>query len=383
MKTFIFKCFLFVIPLGFVFVIPLFVVWLGREYFDANTTALYQQAHPGSVVGFAYSTESARPYKVALINARHSTVIALGTSRVMQFRKEFFKDQNTFTNAGGAVTSFSDIISFINEMPEVRPGETKTVLLGIDQEAFLKPLSDVGTRKGDSVDTRDLLRIGYIIVSGSRRMYTDQFTKFSLWQLYKARMTTSSIGVAALIQDDGYRDDGSRIYKSMSDPNIMEIAQRQIEARAKEIEIDQFVPNNADDLISGNIQLLSHALDIAHAKGITIIGFMQPLPTKEYDATLVSSISNQKTVTEIPSTAKKVFTEHGYVFDDFTRLDSFGGKDVEFIDRIHGSDLMYAKLTLLLTKEDPSFGKLVNIDLLKTAIKASTGIFLALTPLQK
>lgn len=49
----------------------------------------------------------------------YKPVIVLGTSRVMQFKKEFFKKE-IFYNLGGVVSRIKDFNKFIDVYPEER-----------------------------------------------------------------------------------------------------------------------------------------------------------------------------------------------------------------------------------------------------------------------
>lgn len=70
-------------------------------------------------------------YKYLQILRRRPEIIALGSSRVMQFRSEMFGRQGpSFYNAGGVIHSIQDLNDLIDRLP--RDATPKIAILGID-----------------------------------------------------------------------------------------------------------------------------------------------------------------------------------------------------------------------------------------------------------
>jgi hypothetical protein len=145
-----------------------------------------------------------RSYKAELIDMRDAPVIALGSSRVMQFRKEMFISPGMFSNAGGAVPQLDEARRFLLALP--REAVPRVIILGLDQN-FFKP-SWHPTLSPEEVAPRQRL---LSLLSGEwRKVYTDYITgKFDIRQLSSAHEESMSVGVNALINQNGFRPDGS------------------------------------------------------------------------------------------------------------------------------------------------------------------------------
>ena len=372
MKNFIFKVTIFTASLGIFYIFPLIIILIGKESFSGRDAAIAQKQDPKVLVGFAYGVQSFSPYKTALMQERSATIIALGTSRVMQFRKEFFRNEDDFVNVGGAITSITDLKSFIDTLPDTSHKD-RTIILGLDQDIFLKLPTDTGARKGDKVENKLLLRVAYILAASSRDIYLDEFSKYTIFTLLEKVKTAPHIGIMALIKGDGFRSDGSRQYhQTISNPNLENWVKEDIQKRVNEIRSDTYSTPNEDERIESNVERLSAILDICQKKHIKVIGFMPPYNTKTYDAMENSNSSYRKILNSLPKKLEDTFTMHSFLFYNFSNINSFGGKDVEFIDFIHGSDLMYAKIILAMLQRDPSLANIFDGKKLKSIIKITS-----------
>src|SRR6266496_2172656 len=73
-------------------------------------------------------------YKFNEIQRRRPEVLALGSSRVMQFRAQMFgEDSKVFYDAGGIVQCIEDLTLVLHQMPELKP---RVVILGVDMWWF-------------------------------------------------------------------------------------------------------------------------------------------------------------------------------------------------------------------------------------------------------
>ena len=110
------------VPLG---LSAAFLVRAGElEGYDGVVRA---QQRDRAVYGPATS-ENPFEYKVRLVRARRPVVLALGSSRMMQFREEFFTAG--FTSAGGGMRSVPEGLRFLEHLPpDARP---RVALIGVE-----------------------------------------------------------------------------------------------------------------------------------------------------------------------------------------------------------------------------------------------------------
>ena len=371
MKTYFLKILLFILPLVVMLLFPSLVIKYGKEYLSTYDIVLVQEAFPESLFGFAYNAASFYPYKKLLVEEKKPQVIALGTSRVMQFRKEFFTASTTFVNAGGAGRSLEDIESFIENLP--KDTSINVIILGLDKEVFVAPYES----RESKVENITFVRFWKVVISMSRRIYLDYLNnKFSFEKLVSLSESTSHVGVSALLHGDGFRADGSYRYGSvMSNISRVKDVGLQIDGSAMStknkqthnFEIDLELKN-----VEKNAEALKRILVLAEKKDITVVGFMPPYPEPIYQVLIQGS----STLNSVSSKIAEVFKENKSTFFDFSSIGIFGARSSEFFDSVHGTDLMYVRMLVYMTSHTKVFSPYVNPVMLKDILKKTSGDFL-------
>jgi hypothetical protein len=372
MLVFFKKIFLFLLPVSLIFVFPAMIAFFGREYVSPHSVVQAQINFPEVLSGTAYNSESFIPYKRLLVDAKKPTVVALGTSRVMQIRKEFFKDSEAFVNAGGAAKTLGDIDLFIRELPP--DDNVKVLILSLDQNMFYKDTFSHEDR-GELILPVKLMKLG----SMSRKIYLDYAThKFSLTELIDKHDNSKNIGLIALTQGDGFRSDGSYRYNQASlnlnrnDSVSIEIQQKIDGVKKNSREASVYQKQQLD----ANLKLLSDILDLCEQKNITVLGFMPPFPEPVYQAMLDTSGLDNEMVTIMPKEVANVFIEHNSFFYDLSSPTVFGGKKTEFVDVVHGTDLMYLKIMVYISEHTDILDEYVDSEFLKETVKNTKQDFL-------
>lgn len=369
MKIFLRKLIIVSIPLCFIMFFPCAVILLGREAVSFKEVVRIQELEPRLLFGFAYNAASFYPYKKYLVEIKQPKVIALGTSRVMQFRSDFFKNDSSFINAGGAGRSMEDIELFMHELHG--DGSVKIVILGIDKEVITDTYSSKDKKSEEFLPVRFIK----ITVSVSRRIYLDYFAgKYTLSGLYKASKSSDNIGLSALLHGDGFRVDGSYRYGgSMSNPERLAVVSSQVESavlEAKSVSDVEIARRKIN--LENNLRTLEKVIISSKEKGIIIIGFMPPYPTSLYKQLHLSDpslVSTEKALAEI-------FERNNLPFFNASNLAGYDGKDSEFFDFIHGTDFMYSRILLSMSNKFPALGQHVNGVMLQNIIKNKKNDFL-------
>lgn len=368
MVIFIKKIILFLVPLGLVFIFPSLIIFYGNEYFSSREIVRLQTVYPQSLFGFAYNSESFFQYKKYLVEVKKPEVIALGTSKVMQIRKEFFNDKTVFINAGGAGTTLTEMFLFLDSLP--KDNSIKLILLGIDKEVFDSPMPIK-----ENIYERNLsFRLVDILSTMSRRIYLDYFNgKYKISDLINKSNKKHDIGLSAILHQDGFRTDGSYQYGSAK-KNEVRLDYVRLEIKRKVNLIVQ--GNNMDDKkdnLGKNMIMLGNILKIAKEKGIIIIGFTSPHPSDVYKA-----LNEKSDETKIFSAnIRNIFAGNNSDFFDLGDIKLFDGKNTEFVDAVHGTDLMYLKMFMYMAERSKSIRNYVDIDKLNFFLKESTGDFLS------
>ncbi len=368
MKSFFVKIILFSIPLCVLFLFPATVLFLGREYFSFKEVVNAQQKNPETLFGFAYNGEPFYMYKNYLVKIENPKVIALGTSRVMQFRKEFFTEDTHFINAGGAGKTIADIDRFVASLP--KDGSVKVIILGLDKDALTAPLVIGGDNK------EDILPIRFIKLSVmmSRRIYLDYVAnKYTVNDIKNAYTSTTNIGISALVHGDGFRSDGSYRYGgAMQNPARLSALSDQINEQVGNIsQTQRFFTDDEKNNFEKNVRVLGRVLVKARERGVVVIGFMPPYPTPIYNAMVL----HDNSLAHLSAELNNLFTKEGMYFFDISSIETVGGKETEFVDTNHGTDMLYAKIISTLYDKSKAISPYVDIKRLRAALKNTQADF--------
>ena len=95
MHSFLFKLLAFILPVVAIFILPFFVFINSGEFTPLSEVVARQNKDPNILYRLAYDN-NAFAYKLATAKARNPEILALGTSRGMQFRSGFFKNPAAF-----------------------------------------------------------------------------------------------------------------------------------------------------------------------------------------------------------------------------------------------------------------------------------------------
>lgn len=367
MKLFLKKLTIFVLPLSILFIFPATVLIYGREYFSYEQVLETQSRFPESLFGFAYNGASFYPYKEALVTRENGEVIALGSSRVMQLRKEFFTDEASFVNAGGAGKTLREVESFIESLPD--NSRTKVIILGLESEYFTDPYP----RKEDRHEYVLPLRFVMLNVLMSRRIYLDYINhKYSLRDIIKNANDSHHIGLSALLHQDGFRSDGSYKYSAAEkNPNRLSYVDGQVRVALEDFRRKGGSFDMSGPAIESNIEILERILHLAKKKGITIVGFTPPVPSLVHKVTMEDA-----TLRNLTERVGVSFKSHGMPFFNVSDIKVFGGKDTEFVDVVHGTDYLYGKMLFYMASKTTILEQYVPLKNLRSILDQTKGNFL-------
>lgn len=373
MFLFIKKTIVFLIPVFFFFLFPASVIYIGKEYLPVVDILKLQNQHPETIFGFAYHRASFDTYKKLLVQTKNPEVVALGTSRVMQIRKEFFIQPDTFTNASIGGVSLEDVELFVRELPE--QSKLKIIILGFDQSMFY----DAPLQKEKEMELYMPLRITSIAGSMSRRIYLDYFShKYSISELIQQAQMTDGIGISALIHNNGFRVDGSYKYGE-AELNVNRIGDvaKVVATNREMIKKEGFNQNYEKGFhLDLNLEKLTKILELCRKKNIIVIGFMPPYPQSVYQTMFDGKGFYHEMMTGTTKRVAEIFSVQAFPFFDLSSPFVFGGKDTEFVDEIHGTDVMYLKMMIYMVEHAKEMKPYVDEVSLKKILQDIHGDFL-------
>ena len=363
MKKFISKITLFSTPLIIVFLIPVvFLFMSGENYKSIDDTVKSKNNY---LIGYAYNESNYRYLKQIELEYRHPQhIIALGSSRVLQFRDKMFT--KPFYNAGYTISSISDFIPFIesnleNKRPEV-------LLIALDQWMFNENWDNL--EDYNMSDKQWNSSFNYKASIGTIfNVWSDIFSgKYGFEVLVGSteQSRQNKIGLNAIVNNKGFRKDGSifygdQIHKLLSndstanDFGYLDTYSR-IENGNRRFEFGAKVNDKA-------IQALSDLLLFCKRRNIYVVAFLPPFANKVN--LKMNQSKNYFYMDSIYSKSIELFEKHQFELWDLSNLSKYNSNDDEMIDGFHGSEVAYLKMLIYMIENGSELKHVTNINKLK------------------
>lgn len=376
MKIFIKKTLLYSILLLSIYLFPLSIYILSRDYVSLDKVVNLQYSKPNVLFSFSYFGESYVAYKTLLLQKVKPDVIAFGSSRTFQIRKEFFNKPETFVNASVPRPSIGNLINLKNLIDELpNDGKKRELVLLLDKRYFTERYDTSSDIKNRFV----VNRFSHLIGKPLRLVYLDYFSgKYSLTDFVSQSQNSDNIGLWSLVRDSGVRADGS-VKEGYEETvsNRKDVLKGDISARVEEIknynptlllQEEKNIPKNLEDLKS--------ILDLCKQRNIDVVAFIPPDPVEVAKEIKSNTSPYAQSQTKLASSISDIFSEYNFSFFDLSDITQYGGSDDEFIDLIHGGDLLYAKAILYMAQNNSNLKSYVNVSGLQEIIKNTKGDFL-------
>ncbi len=294
-------------------------------------------------------------YKLALCKEAKPEIVAAGSSRMLQFRKDFFT--KSYVTAGGAMSSFEEGM-FTLENIISNDSNLRAVLLGIDFWWFNpKNKSARMYHEPSRLSLQKLLlpfkwlREGKISFS----QYLSSIVKPG---------PSNLIGISAAAKGSGYLSDGSYFYNQEAG---VASSRKYVGISRKEAAegTGKFLPSEKMDRES--FKTMVRLLDILKSKNIRTAVFLTPVAPSV--AKEIASFPDKfKYVDELREELKR----SGIKCYDFIDPSFLGSTDSEFFDGIHGNGLNCERMLDFMYKDmDPVFKSMLDIRRIRKDLEAS------------
>ena len=315
-----------------------------------------QRADHNILIGMAYN-EQGRYLKLQNANYYQADVMALGTSRVMQFQADFFSSD--FYNAGGAVSgNYDEYINFLenlNYIPEV-------IILGLDLWVFNDSWNSYAC-----IDYTNYKNIE-VLERDSHSIIKDIKTDYSKgkWKYGELNNYPENFGMNGRVKDNGFLYDGSYYYgdtyrnPERQDDYHFKSTFWRIETGSNRFEYGEHIDDET-------ICLLGDFLEYCKNKDIMVVGVLCPLAPGVYDK--MDALGMYGYMYEIAPICKKYFDKYDYEFYDYLNGGNLGLSDDYFVDGFHGSSIAYAYIIKNMIEKDSILDDYVNIDKLNALLE--------------
>lgn len=366
------------LPVALVFGFPAGLLSLSGELtpiaeLSTRQSHARQRIGPSTLIGLAY-TDPAELLKLRGTLDAQTSVLALGTSRALQFRAEMFNASARFFNAGRAVSKIRHLRPFLNQIPAGR--EPKVIVLGLDQYFF--------NANWDNLANDDYVRVlagarqlspFEILASHFRDVYADYASgKISAATLAAAQQDPRRIGLTALSKNAGFRSDGSYRYPHDDNPQSQTWRDYQYRDTLNRIANGGFRFEPGATVNPAAIAELKAFLAECRRRNIYVVGYLPPYAHAIYKTMLDSGKFDY--LPQLDPALRPLFAEQGFAFFDFSDLASVNASDAETLDGFHGSEKAYGRMVLHMAERDATLAQFVDVAALRAAIERAPDSYL-------
>ncbi len=354
----------FVILLIFGLLLVGIFYYLSRIFEHNSFESIVQrQIKHNSIYGTALN-ENVFAYKLELIKQTKPKVIALGSSRVLQFREEFFT--HSFISAGNAMNTLKKGRLFLEEVFKFYKPDI--VILGLDVWWFnpFFPNYERGEYfniTGTNISTTKILDI-------AKHIYNQQF--FQSQYLLDNHFITNpysnldSLGLNAIYNGRGFFKDGSYLYgeifknEKTKDANFTDTLLRITQG------ISRF--EYASHIDAKRMQDLFDILNLLEKHHIQVVIFIPPLAPSVYQA-MQDKQEKYAYIDELFATLQK----YHIPFFNYHNPAVLHNDNCEFLDGFHGGDVFYARILADMAQKSEILKSYVNMPYLTELIRTHKG----------
>jgi hypothetical protein len=357
MKYFIKRLVVFFVPIALVFVFLTLILFISKENFHNPKVTINNKEK--YIVGYGYNEDNYKYIKWKnLVESEQNYVVALGSSRVLQFRSNMF--DTSFYNAGYTIASIGDFVPFLSSIPtEKLP---KFLIIGLDQWMFNKNYDDLKT-----IPNSDLWKNSFTFFPSV------QTYKLLINDIYNGKVgsaifnNNNKIGMNATFKNTGFRNDGSMLYglqiqkllrndTTASDFKFKDTYKR-IELGNRRFEYGNTA--NANALLE-----LDKLLKFSKSFNINVVAFLPPFAKSVLDE--LESSKKYKYIFELESLLTPYFKKYDFELHNYTKITNCNSGDYETIDGFHGSEVTYHKMLLDMLRKKSILNQVTDSNKLKS-----------------
>ena len=357
------RCLLFLLPL-LVWAVPLEIVLLkSGDAWPINLVAARQTPDSNILFGRAFMSQQFNVYKAKMIRHRRPALLIVGSSRVMQFRKEMFPPlESQFYNAGGLLQTLADVEQLAEQWRTTNRHRPRAAIIGIDPWWLSRgqPTHESWLR-GERTKDAALHLSGHL--AAFQRTTQHVLEGGSLALSHDAqRFNFRPIGVQAA-RANGFRPDGSRLYghhliDAIANPGYRDRESPPIIDRVRQ-GLRRF--EASDGLDPARVARLSTALTKMQSANVEVSLVLIPVST-EVDAALRASAQLKRWWHEYRTVVPQIASECGASVVIAPTPRHYGLNDEAMFDGNHPGELLASHLAEELVTTAPVGWLLSEVD---------------------
>lgn len=348
----------------FLVILPLAFIWVYQSGDSGVERAVAVQARGEFAIFGSGISQDFVDYKLRLYEAVKPEIVAIGSSRVMQFRGAWFRQK--FLNMGGVAGNLGVLRSTLDAM--LAAHKPKAVIIGLDFWWFLPQWEkDPHERIPPSSGTYN-----YNFASLKKPFEWWLEGKISFRELgapllgiFGKGFRADRYGIMAQQTNDGFGPDGSWYYtaeitglKYAYDYRFHDTLQ----CIERGIKAFYHAPAGCSGPSEAHLDAFAEIWCRLRSRGIKVFVFLPPLAGQTLAA------MNAK---DYPHLFKlcAALQERGIDVADFTNPALLAGGDCEFIDGFHGGEVFYARILRALADRWPALLPYINMEKLDIIIR--------------
>lgn len=369
MTRFVIKLLLFILPFALVYgTLGGFIVYTG-EAMPLRMVVAHQSGEAPVLYRPRYGNRDFE-FKLLSVETRQPEVIALGSSRVLQFRSMFFnRRSDAFYNAGAPAWTLDEVDHFLQELDT--SAAPRILILGLDHpwfnDAFVSdPLPPSRT------DLQQLTETTAAVVQDTI-LGEEQVDVARMLRRTEPGHGTLALGWRAIRDGHGFRNDGSEQYGDFLVAKFLspELERSRHMAWMQE---GQEMYVRGDHVSETRLRQLEAILQRCKERGIYVIGFSPMFMPTLYDA--LSAGGQHGYMQEMVTRLSAMFERYDYAYFDFSNGAWVGAQDSDFFDGWHGSEMVTLFMYLRMVEALPAvLGEYSDTNALYAKISQITSTF--------
>ena len=355
MKAFLIKLSFFLAPVLLFVLPPYYHLYSSGENFKDIEQTIAQKEN--FLIGYTHNEQNYAYLKWKTITTRPKLdVMVLGSSRALPFREKMF--DAPFYNAGYTIKTLNDFIPFLEGIPKEK--HPKYLIVSLDQWMF--------NENSHNLDT-----------TPDKKSWSNSFKKipnnrlcFKIWKNFlsgKAKLSVAKpndnkIGLNAILNNTGFKNDGSMYYGLQISKLIKEdetAMDFQCSATLNRIRIAGSKFQYGDKINSKALSKLSEVVKYCEQHKIKLIAFFPPYADKVYKA--MKESGKYHYLDELTKSVEPILAKHE--FYDFSTVSNCGSNDQEVIDGFHGSEVTYQRMLIKMLKANSVLNKTTELSRLE------------------
>jgi hypothetical protein len=372
MKKVVVRLFILMVPI----LIPTILVSIGSFYIgEGIPVSLVVEMQRNAVSPIIYYPTGSRQeimyYKYIATVSRRPEILILGSSRMFQFRSEFFNEQSgKVYNAAIPSLDINEMQRFLTALNE-NGSMPHILILNIDVPYFNAAETELSDNRLSEITPPLSYEYNYVkqkVRSTAKEWFMNP-PNISLLLQNSRRDGIVFLGIGAITTDYGFRNDGSLYFGSVESS----IAQR--------LDLDWQRFTNAREWFEQGSELnedalsdIEQILQLAKANDTLVIGILSPY-RKQFFTRMMES-GNYTYFNKARDKLTHIFNQFNMYIFDFTDPYLLDGRDEELYDSWHPGELLTLRMLAQIVKSLPqSFEPYIEVKALHRLIDTTESSF--------